>query len=117
MMQTERYEITFASIKNITFNLDFAVHSWILAANKLYKETGIFISAQMIEKMLVSKEGSTLERCIVATSTRNPMLTPNKVDFYKILKLVIAEVKSDLNNPYTTISELLINVSFFLHEL
>lgn len=117
MMQTERYEITFASLKNITFNLDLAVHSWILAANKVYKETGIFVSAQMIEKMLVSKDGSSLERCIIITSTRNPMLIPNKVDFYRVLKLVIAEVKADLNNPYTTISEFLINVSFFLREL
>ncbi len=117
MVQTERYEIIFASLKNITFNLDFAVHSWILAANKLYKETGIFVSAQMTEKMLVSKESSSLERCIVATSTRNPMLIPNKDIFYKVLLLVAAEVKNDLNNPYTTISEFFINVSLFLREL
>ncbi len=117
MIQTERYEISFASLKNITFNLDLAVHSWIIAANKLYKETGIFVSAQMIEKMLASKDGSTLERCIVVTSTRNPMLTPNKADFYRALKIVATEVKNDLKNPYTTISEFVINVSFFLHEL
>ncbi len=117
MFDTERYEITFTSIKNINFNLERVVHSWTEAANKFYYEAGIFIGAKLVEKMLVCRDSSPLERAIVAISTRNPLIEPSREKYHKVLNQVILEVKGDLDNPHTTVSEDDITISIISREM
>ncbi|HCL04443.1 MAG TPA: hypothetical protein DHW61_18885 [Lachnoclostridium phytofermentans] len=111
MFSTERYEISFTGIEDNRFNLDTVTNNWRIAAETVNRETGLYINAQISERMIVCNNCCVSERAIVANVTRNPISEKNDSFFYVVLQEVVNLTKAAVGNVSTVIVKVLVDVS------
>ncbi len=102
MFLTEKYEIMFTGVKDERFNLEVIINNWRLAAETVKEETGLYINAQFVERIIVCNNCCILERAVVATVLRNPISEENDAFFYEILHQVVSITKELTGNVPTT---------------
>ncbi|ABX42182.1 hypothetical protein [Lachnoclostridium phytofermentans] len=111
MYSTEKYEISFAGVRDNRFNLNAVTSIWRLAANTAEGETGLYINAQIEERNLVCHNCCVSEIAIVATVVRNPISEPNDNFFYEVLQHVVDLIRETVGNVSTTIIKALVEVA------
>lgn len=105
-MTTERYTVTFFGIESKYYTDDYVAYLWERNANKEFKNSGIFVTAQLDIKKYICGEasGCTLgETTHVLTIIRNPAVELQDEIFYNSFINVVNDTRHDLGNPTMTI--------------
>lgn len=111
MYTTEKYEVSFTGVRDSRFNLDTVTNNWRLAADTVNEQTGLFINAQISERVLVCHKCCVSEIAIVATVVKNPISERNDNFFYEVLQQVVNLTRQTIGNVSTTTVKVLVEVT------
>lgn len=116
-MLTKRYIVIFAGLGPEKFTEDVLLGTWEDAADKVYLETGIYISARLSMSYMIcgDRRGCDLKGPAAEyTSVWNPVEVESEEDFHRTFIRVVKDVRKVFDNPYMGISIEGINLYYFL---
>lgn len=116
-MVTERYSVTFLGLDPRLYTVNNLADIWSVSAEKIYEETGIYVTGIIDSNYLVSElktgyESGTTTFGVV--SIRNPSLTISKDAYWEAYREVIKEVRGRLDNPGMTIVKHEVDFYYFV---
>ena len=114
-MITESYSISFLGLDPEHYTAESISNIWDIAAKKIYEETGIYISGGIHDRYLVDEddEGPNGSIVFMVESTRIPLGTITKEDYWNAYKAVVEEVRQRLGNPRMNLTVEEIDITYF----
>ena len=116
MTVTERYIILLSCIEDQAFGDQEAEMFWRIAADEVYENTGVYISAMICEHKLVCGEmlGCKMdEKCVQIVCVRNPSEFHSREVYFELLKRILLKVKKQMNNPKAAFTAEQIEFTYF----
>ena len=117
-MITERYSVTFLGVDQRSYTINVLADIWEVSAEKVFEETGIYVTGIIDTNYLVSELKSGHESgdiIYIVVSIRNPSLTISEEAYWNAYKEVIKEVRGRLDNPGMTKTKHEIDFYYFLN--
>ena len=116
-MLTERYSVTFLGLDPRFYTVNNLADIWSVSAEKVYEETGIYVTGNIDTNYLVSelRTGDDLnDTAFVVVSIRNPSKTVSEEVYWAAYREVIKEVRGRLGNPGMTITKHEVDFYYFI---
>ena len=116
-MLTKRYIVIFAGLGPEKYREDILIKTWEDVADKIYLETGIYISARLAMSYMIcgDRRGCDLKGPTAEyTSVWNPVEVESEAEFHKTYIRVVKDVRKVFDNPYMGISIEEISLYYFL---
>ena len=116
-MLTKRYIVIFAGLGPEKFTEDVLIKTWEDVADRIYLETGIYISARLAMSYMICGDGWGCDLkgpTAEYTSVWNPVEVESEAEFHKTYIRVVKDVRKVFDNPYMGISIEEISLYYFL---